>query len=129
MGHSIHVPSVQHSNPVPSASRVGGFVASGLITGRDPETGLLGASFEEQCRQMFINLKVLVEAAGADIQAILRITVWMNDRRQREALNGHWLKMFPDPDFRPARITLNRDLDAGKLVECEIIAVLQNIQH
>jgi len=32
--------------------------------------------------------------------------------------------MFPDPNTRPARVTLNRDLGGGKLVESEIVAWL-----
>ena len=48
----------------------------------------------------------------------------MKDRTRRAALNGPWLEMFPDPQSRPARHTMNADLDGGKLVECEFVAVL-----
>jgi hypothetical protein len=56
------------------------------------------------------------------------MTIWSNDRRQRKSLNEHWLQMIPDPEHRPARLTLNRHLDSGKLDGREIIAVLQNKQ-
>lgn len=125
MAHSIHVDGMQHSTPIPAAARVGNFIASGLISGRSLETGELPSAIEGQCRQMFANIKTVVEAAGGDVRSILRITIWMNDRSLRATLNEAWENMFPDPEARPARLTLNRELDQGKLVECEIIAVVQ----
>lgn len=123
MARSIHVEGMQHSTPIPAAARVGNFIASGLISGRSFETGELPSTIEGQCHQMFGNIKTVVEAAGGDVRSILRITVWMNDRSRRAALNEAWEVMFPDSNARPARLTLNRELDQGKLVECEIIAV------
>jgi enamine deaminase RidA (YjgF/YER057c/UK114 family) len=125
MARSIHVEGMLHSTPIPAAARVGNFIASGLISGRSRETGELAATIEDQCRQMFANVKVVVEAAGGDVGSILRITVWMNDRGLRGALNEAWEAMFPDADARPARLTINRELDQGKLVECEVIAVVE----
>ncbi|HVZ52205.1 MAG TPA: RidA family protein [Pseudolabrys sp.] len=123
MARSIHVDGMQHSTPIPAAARVGNFIASGLINGRSLETGEMPADIEGQCRQMFANIKTVVEAAGGNVDSILRITVWMNDRSLRAALNEAWVAMFPDPAARPARLTINRELDQGKLVECEILAV------
>ena len=125
MARSIYVDGLQHSTPIPAAARVGNFIASGLINGRSLETGDLPTTIEGQCRQMFANIKTVVEAAGGDVRSILRITVWMNDRSLRAALNEAWVEMFPDPATRPARLTINRELDQGKLVECEIIAIAQ----
>lgn len=125
MVDSIHVDGLQHSTPIPAAARVGPFIASGLISGRSLKTGELPASIDGQCRQMFANIKTIVEAAGGNVQSVLRITVWMNDRSMRAALNEAWEVMYPDPDKRPARLTINRELDQGKLVECEILAVAQ----
>jgi 2-iminobutanoate/2-iminopropanoate deaminase len=126
MARSIYLKGIQHSTPIPAAARVGNFIASGLINGRSLETGAMPATIEGQCRQMFANIKAVVEAAGGDVQSILRMTVWMNDRSLRPALNEAWEAMFPDPAARPARLTINRDLDQGKLVECEIIAVVRS---
>jgi enamine deaminase RidA (YjgF/YER057c/UK114 family) len=115
---------MQHSTPIPAASRVGNFIASGLISGLPTNKDDVPGSFEEQCRRMFANIRAVIEAAGGDVQSILRITVWMNDRSKRAELNEQWELMYPAPEFRPARLTLNRDLDQGKLLECEIIAVV-----
>jgi 2-iminobutanoate/2-iminopropanoate deaminase len=36
---SIDLPGFTHANPIPAASLIRPFLASGAITGRDPETG------------------------------------------------------------------------------------------
>jgi 2-iminobutanoate/2-iminopropanoate deaminase len=73
---------------------------------------------------MFANLKRIVEAAGGTTGDVIKMTVWMNDRSRRDALNHEWLKMFPDAQARPARHTMQASLDGGKLIECDIVAVL-----
>ena len=124
MRKSIYVEGFSHKNPIPAACRIGAMVYSGSIQGSDPATGQYGATLEEQSRLMFAQVRRIVEAAGADVQDIIKMTVWMKDRTQRAALNGPWLELFPDPGSRPARHTMNADLDGGKLVECEFVAVI-----
>ena len=121
---SIYVEGFSHKNPIPAACRVGGIVCSGSIQGSDPATGRYGVTLEEQSRLMFAQVRRIVEAAGGSVQDIVKLTVWMRDRNQRAALNGPWLEMFPDPQSRPARHTMNADLDGGKLVECDFIALI-----
>jgi 2-iminobutanoate/2-iminopropanoate deaminase len=125
MARSIHVSEAAHKNPVPSASIVGNLLASGLITGRDPATGEFPPSMDAQCAFMFAGIRAILESAGGQVADIIRITIWLEDRREREAINKAWVSMFPDPGARPARLTLNRPLDQGKLIECEILAVLR----
>ena len=121
---SIYVEGFSHKNPIPAACRIGAMVYSGSIQGSDPATGQYGATLEEQSRLMFEQVRRIVEAAGGSVGDIVKMTVWMKDRTRRAALNGPWLEMFPDPGSRPARHTMNADLDGGKLVECEFVAVL-----
>ena len=121
---SIYVEGFSHKNPIPAACRIGAMVYSGSIQGSDPATGQYGATLEEQSRLMFEQVRRIVDAAGGGVGDIIKITVWMKDRTRRAALNGPWLEMFPDPQSRPARHTMNADLDGGKLVECEFVAVL-----
>ena len=121
---SIYVEGFGHKNPIPAACRIGAMVYSGSIQGSDPATGQYGATLEEQSRLMFEQVRRIVDAAGGGVGDIIKITVWMKDRTRRAALNGPWLEMFPDPQSRPARHTMNADLDGGKLVECEFVAVL-----
>lgn len=122
---SINVEGFGHSMPIPAACRIDNIVTSGLVTGLDPATGRMAATIETQCANMFATMRRLVEAAGGTVEDIVKLTVWLNDRAQRDIVNVEWLRMFPDAESRPARSTLNRDLGGGKYVECEFTAVLE----
>lgn len=121
---STYVEGFTHKNPIPAACRVGSLVYSGSIQGTDPATGKYGETLESQCELMFARVVKIVEAAGGGASDIIKMTVWMKDRNQRAALNVPWLRLFPEPESRPARHTMNADLDGGKLVECDFIAVI-----
>ena len=124
---SIYVEGFSHKNPIPPASKIGNLIFSGSIQGKDPATGKLGVTLEEQCALMFANMQRIVEAGGATTGNIIKMTVWTIDRSQpkRDVINREWEKMFPDPEDRPARHTIEMDLDMGKLIECDFIAVLE----
>ena len=121
---SIYVEGFSHKNPIPAACLIGGMLYSGSIQGSDPATAKYGATLEEQCVLMLAHVRRIVETAGGGIADIVSVTVWMNDRTQRAALNRPWLEMFPDPQSRPARHTMKGDLDGGKLIECSFVAIL-----
>ena len=123
---SIYVEGFSHKNPIPPASKIGNLMFSGSIQGKDPATGKLGATLDEQCAVMFANMRRIVEGGGGTTDNIIKMTVWMPDRAQplRDIVNREWEKMFPDPQSRPARHTIALPLDQGKLIECDFIAVL-----
>jgi 2-iminobutanoate/2-iminopropanoate deaminase len=121
---SIYTEGFGHKNPIPAACRVGGMLYSGSIQGTDPATGAYGDTLQAQCRLMFEHVERIVTAGGGTMDDIIKMTVWMNDRSQRAALNEVWLAFFPDAAARPARHTMQASLDGGKLVECDFIAVI-----
>ena len=125
-GRSIHVAGVQHGAPIPFGARVGNMIFSSGILGADPATGKIPEDLESQCEFAFGNMKAMVENAGGDISGIGKITVYMKDRSQRDAVNKPWLAMFPDEDDRPARHAIEYDaFPPGVLVQLEIIAVVE----
>ena len=121
--HSIHG-GFAHKNPIPNASRIGNVMASSLITGIDPVTGKMPPTIEEQAANMFGHIRSIMEAAGGGTQNILKLTIWLQDVSQRAALNRLWEDMFPDEHSRPARQSMPCPLDGGKLVQCDLLAVL-----
>ena len=122
---SIYLEGSGHKNPIPNACRIGNLLMSGLILGMDPETKKVAETIEQQCELMFIHVKDTVEQAGGTIDDIIKMTVWLKDRNQREPVNVEWLKMFPDPHNRPARQAISApDLTNGVLVQCDIVAVI-----
>jgi 2-iminobutanoate/2-iminopropanoate deaminase len=122
---SIHIGGFKHANPIPNACRIGGLVMSGVILGRDPESGKMPDGLEAQCANMFAHMKSTVEAAGGTTNDIIKMTVWLKDRSQRAPVNAEWLKMFPDEHSRPARHALPMDnMEGGALVQCDFTAVI-----
>lgn len=121
---SIYVEGFSHKNPIPAACRVGNMVYSGSIQGTDPATGKYGADVDAQATLMFAHVRRIVEAAGGSPENIVKMTVWLRDRSNREPVNREWLKMFPDPHSRPARHAIQSALDGDKLMECDFVAVL-----
>jgi len=122
---SIEVPGLEHANPIPNASRLGPFLVSGGIFGKNPGTGKVPEGIEAQCEQTFANIRQVLEAGGAGPEHVIKLDVWLKHMANRPVVNKYWLQMFPDPHSRPARHTLETpDLREPLLVECEIMAVI-----
>lgn len=121
---SIEIDDFKHEHPIPSASRIGPFVVSGGIFGRD-KTGKFGDTIEEQCALTFRHMRAIIEAAGGTPDDIIKLTVWLKDGAHRKVVNQEWLRMFPDEHSRPARHTfLDQPLPGSMLVQVEFWAVL-----
>ena len=123
MAQSIHVEGFVHKNPIPAAARVGNFIATGAITGQDPATGEIVEGAEEQARLAFHHLVRILEAAGVTVDNILKLTVYVSAQSTRAAVNKQWEIMFPDPDTRPARHTIEVTLNGKALLQIEALAV------
>ena len=121
---SIYIDEFVHKNPIPNASRIANIMVSGAIMGRDPETDAPGATLSDQCRLVFRHMRSTVEAAGGTPEHIIKVTVWLKDPSDREALNAEWIQMFPDPNSRPARLTQKDLTDIPYLIHCDFMAVL-----
>ena len=122
---SINGSRARHENPIPNASRVGNVVMSSVIGGTKPGTRELPTSLEEQVANVFAHIRHDVEAAGGSVDDIIKINFWVKDPgSQRAALNTEWVKMFPDPESRPARHTLTLPVDSRTLVQADFTAVL-----
>ena len=122
---SIEIPGLEHVHPIPNACRVGNFLMTGGIYGKDPLTRKLAPDIAGQCALMFANIQRVLEAAGAASEDIIKINVWLKNKDDRDHVNKEWLIMFPDPHSRPARHTFkDDDQPYGALVSCEVIAVI-----
>lgn len=123
---SIHVEGAKHVNPIPAASRLGNLLISGLISGAEDD-GTVPTDIARQAELMFAQIRRILASAGATPDHVIKLNVWMRDRTQRAAINPPWLAMFPDEHSRPARQTMTADLDPGKLVQCDFVAVLPDV--
>ena len=121
---SVNFPGFAHGNPIPNASRIGNIMMTSVISGVDPSTRKLPPDLDGQVANLFGHIRSAVEAAGGGPDNILKINFYMKDPATgRAALNGEWVKMFPDANSRPARHTLALGADSNALVTCDFTAV------
>jgi enamine deaminase RidA (YjgF/YER057c/UK114 family) len=73
---------------------------------------------------MFANLRRTVEAGGARVEDIIKVMFWVKEL-QRKPINDEWVKMFPDRASRPARQIMEVPMEAGVLVQCDFMAVIE----
>jgi 2-iminobutanoate/2-iminopropanoate deaminase len=126
-GRSLEIEGVGHgSAPIPMGARVGPLLYSSGISGKDAATSTLPAGAEDQVRHAFLNMRSLLAAGGASVDDVVRVTVYLKDGAVREPLNKEWVAMFPDPHDRPARHALMYDLQAGMVVQLEVVAYVQS---
>ena len=126
---SIEIEGFHHEAPIPAASRIGPFVVSGAISGKDPKTGKMPDGIEEQCALVFQHMRRIIEAASGTTDDILKLTVWLKDGAHRKVLNQEWLKMFPDEKARPARHTFTgQEMTGNMLIQAEFWAVLDGVR-
>lgn len=102
--------------------RVGDFVFVAGQVGKDPATGqLAGTTIEEQTRQTLENLKAILEAGGATMADVVKVTAHLQDMNMFDGYNKVYANYFPDP--KPVRTTVGSDL-RGLLVEIDAIAYI-----
>jgi 2-iminobutanoate/2-iminopropanoate deaminase len=115
----------QAIGPYSQAVKAGGFVfASGQIP-IDPETGeFVSGGIAEQTRQVMKNLSAVLEAAGSDLQLVVKTTVFLADMSEFTAMNEVYGTFFSDEP--PARATVQAArLPRDARVEIEAIAQLR----
>lgn len=90
--------------------------------GLDPATGqIISSDFEQQLRQSFINIKMILEDAGSDLPKVLKTTIFMVTGNDFAIVNKIYKEFFPEN--APARSTPQvMPFPAGILVSVECIA-------
>ena len=122
---SINGRHARHETPIPNACRIGNLVMTSVIGGQDFGTRTLPPTLEEQVANVFRHIRHDIEAAGGTTDDIIKVTFWLKDPvTQRAALNGEWVKMFPDPEARPARHSQMLPPDSKALVQADFVAVI-----
>lgn len=121
---SIDLPGLTHNAPIPLAARVGPLLCSSGIAGKDAATGQLPPAPADQVRHAFANLRSVLQAGGATLGDVARVTVYVKDNGTRDAINAEWLKCFPDPLDRPARHILVYELQHGMALQLEFLAFI-----
>ena len=100
--------------------RAGDFV---FVSGQgplDPTTGeIVGDTVEEQTMRVLENIRAILEAGGASMADVVKVTAHLSDLANFERYNRVYASYFPDP--KPTRTTVGSQL-LGILVEIDAIA-------
>ncbi|NUT56784.1 MAG: RidA family protein [Thermoleophilia bacterium] len=89
----------------------------------DEEGRLVAGGIEEQAQRALENLAACLDAAGARLEDVLKVNVYLADLADFAGFNAVYARFFPEP--YPARTTVGVSLPAGLLVEIEAVARLQ----
>ena len=119
-----------HTNQAPAA--IGPYSqaieANGMIfdSGQipiDPATGqFVEGGIQEQTRQALTNARNILQAAGTDMENVIKTTVYLSDIHNFAAMNEVYAQFFTEPF--PARSAVAvKDLPKGALVEIEVLAI------
>lgn len=89
----------------------------------DPDTGkFVGDQIEEQVAQTLKNVQAILEAAGASLADVVKVSAHLSDLALFDRYNKVYSTFFPDP--KPTRTTVGSQLPPGMLVEIDAIAYI-----
>ena len=90
--------------------------------GADPVDGALADGVAAQAERSLANLRAVLAAAGTDFDRLVKVTIFLADMGDFDAVNAVYVATLPEP--YPARSTVAvRALPKGALVEIEMIAL------
>ena len=102
-----------------------GFVFTSGQIPINPETGKITATdIKSQVRQDLLNLAAVLEAAGANLKNVVKLTVFMVDLSDFSKLNEVFMEFFPEKQPARSAIQVSR-LPLDVLVEIEAVATLE----
>jgi len=109
--------------PYSQAVRARDFVFVSGQPGIDPSTGEVPpGGFESEARQAFVNLRSVVEAAGASMQRVVRTTVFLANADDFPAMNQLFAEYFAAAP--PARATPIVSLPRGLRISIDATVFL-----
>jgi 2-iminobutanoate/2-iminopropanoate deaminase len=88
--------------------------------GRDPETGELPPTIEEQTERTIRTIETLLAAAGCTLADVVSCLVYLSDLSLFPRYNAVYERLFPEP--RPVRTTVGAELLHGMLIEVTAVA-------
>ena len=110
--------------PYSQAVRIGDLLYTSGQIPLDPATGtLVEGDIAVQARQSLTNVKAILEAAGTDMSAVVKTTVFLKNMDDFAAMNEVYAQFFAEPC--PARSAVQvAKLPRDVLVEIEAVAAL-----
>lgn len=110
--------------PYSQAIRTDGLIFTAGQIPLDPKTNtLVGGSIEDQTRRVLDNVKAVLQAAGSDLEKVVKMTVFMTDLGLFKRMNSVYAEYFPEAP--PARSAVQVSaLPLGADIEMEAVALV-----
>jgi 2-iminobutanoate/2-iminopropanoate deaminase len=110
------------AGPYSQGIKAGGFVFAAGQIGRDPSTNKVEGDVKAQTERTLKNLSAVLEAAGTSMDRAVKVTVFLRNIADFQAMNEVYGKFFPGTP--PARSTVQAVLpNDAALVEIDVIAL------
>jgi 2-iminobutanoate/2-iminopropanoate deaminase len=112
--------------PYSQAIKVNHLVYTSGQLGLDPASGnLVDGGVEAETRQALVNLSAVLEAAGANLDQVIKTTVFLRDINDFTRMNGIYAEFFKS--HPPARSAVQvAALPKGGAVEIEAVALIHS---
>ena len=112
--------------PYSQAIRAGGLIFCAGQAALDPATGKMAAGgIKEQTRQALRNIQAVLQAAGSDLDRVVKVTVFLSDWKNFQGMNEVFVELFGTEE-PPARSTVLGDRwPEGSLISIEAIALAE----
>lgn len=87
---------------------------------------ILGGNIKQQTKQALENIKFLLESSGSSMKNIVKVSIYMRDIKDFDAMNEMYRKYFEKGE-EPARVTVQAASPIkGIDIEIEAVAILSN---
>ncbi len=124
--HSKHAPAA--IGPYSQGVRAGDTVYLSGQIGLDPSTGNLVEGVEAQTHQVFKNLRAVAQAAGGELDDVVKLTLLLTDLAHFAKVNDIMAGYFEEP--YPARATYQvAALPRAASIEIDAILELTPVAH
>jgi 2-iminobutanoate/2-iminopropanoate deaminase len=112
----------QAIGPYVQAIQVGDFIYTSGQIPLTPEGEIVGGDIKTQTHQVLKNISAVLDAAGSDLQHVVKTTLFIKDMEQFATINEIYGQYFTD--HKPARSCVEvARLPKDVLIEMEVVAV------
>jgi reactive intermediate/imine deaminase len=119
---TLHEPVSHYTDAV----RWGDLLFVSGVAPLDKETRLVSEDVVEQTRKVFLNMKDILDAAGATFADVLKVTVFLTDVRDRARINPVRKEFFGAARPASTLIGVKELVVPGMKIEIEAVVGLRN---
>lgn len=112
----------QHNLPISHAVKANGMIyCSGAVPVDPTDLSIIAGDIEIQTDRALKNVKSLLEAGGSSLGHVVKVTVFLRDKKDFEGMNKVFGRYFSEN--QPARITVQADFMIDVGIEIDVIAL------